>query len=145
MGKVCFMTEFNASMDKMKTDLKNISDLLKSGTMALNDITGENPWNLQPVFENDYCSMGIVTIKTDKAIPCEAHIHENSNEYLVVTKGRLLLHINNKAVRVLEEGECASVPKGTLHFSQPLTPDTELAYICVPKDKKIPTPVEHKD
>ena len=140
------MTEFNESMNSMRTSLKNISDLLVAGSLALQ---GEglpvNPWVLKPVYEDENCSMGMVLIKSNDQKPCEAHIHDKSFEYLIVTKGKLLLHINDRAVRIVNEGECASIPPGTLHFSQPLTDDTQLAYICVPKDTKIPTLIKVKD
>ena len=133
--------EFNRSMEKMKSSLKTISDMLSAGSLVNYHAKKDkevNPWVIRPLFENDNCSVGIVNIRTASQIPCDEHIHPESKEYLIVTKGILLLNINGKDVRTVECGECAVIPAGTLHYSSPLTSDTEIAYVCVPKDVKIP-------
>jgi len=140
--------EFECSMDKMKSTLTSISDMIKTGNLALPGGT-DNPWVIDPMYENKDCSVGMVRVKSLNQAPCDMHVHAESIEFLIVTKGELALNIENKVVRIVRAGECASIPKGVQHYSHPLTGDTEFVYVCVPRDADIPETInfgwEHTD
>lgn len=128
----------------MKNSLHTIADLLDRGSLEIWSKNPQtSPWIIKPILNNENCSVGIVTIRTDDLVPCEEHVHLESNEYLIVTKGSLLLTIDGIVVRVVKEGECCSVPMGSSHYSKPISSDTEFIYVCVPKDKSIPLPLEN--
>ena len=129
-------------INKVKAMQLTIDKLLERGTLALRcpgtEASIANTWVLDPLYQEDDCSVGFVHIANVEMGPCEPHIHKGATEYLVVVKGSILLNVEGRDVRIVREGECASVEAGSLHHSKPLSDDTKLAYICVPRDKDIP-------
>lgn len=135
-------------LDKVKAMQLTIDKLLERGSMALRrtGIEGSisNKWELEPIYQGDDCSMGFVHISHVELGPCEEHLHKGAREYLIVVKGSILLNIDGRDVRVVREGECAAIEAGSLHFSKPMSDDTKLAYVCIPRDKDIPMIEETK-
>ena len=138
-------SDFNDSMTLMKKNLHTIADLLTRGSLEVWSKNSQtSPWIIKPLYEDKSCSVGLVTIRTNDLVPCEEHIHPESNEYLIVTKGSLLLTIDDRVVRIVREGECCSVPMGSSHYSKPVSADTEFIYVCVPRDTAIPLSLKEK-
>ena len=129
-------------LNKVKAMQLTIDKMLERGSMALRvpgtDASIENKWLLEPLYQGDDCSVGFVHIAHVEMGPCETHVHKGAREYLVVIKGSILLNVEGRDVRVVREGECAAIDAGALHHSKPLSDDTKLAYICVPRDTDIP-------
>ena len=125
------------TIDKM---LEHGSMVLKS-PMSVNGNGGavSNKWVLEPLYSGTDCSVGFVHIARVEMGECSTHVHKDSREYLIVTRGSILLNIDGRDVRVVHEGECCAVEAGVRHHSKPLTDDTKLVYICIPEDKDIPS------
>lgn len=62
------------------------------------------------------------------------HKHEGSLEYLIVTKGKIILTVGN-VTRVMKKGECASLPIGVVHSAAAVEDGTSLIGICIPPEK----------
>jgi mannose-6-phosphate isomerase-like protein (cupin superfamily) len=130
-------------LENVKAMQLTIDKLLECGSMALKnpflkDTEVANKWVLEPLYQQKDCSIGFVHIANVELGQCETHVHKHSIEYLIVVKGRILLNIDGRDVRVVREGECCAVEAGVLHHSKPLTDDTKLVYVCIPEDKNIP-------
>ena len=127
-------TENNQRMinDRIQRNLMTIDVLLEQGKFA-SSVGKDGHWKLTPLLHRAGVDVGIVTVG-DTSDPCVDHIHELSKEYLIVISGRVLLSIDGVTIRVVDQGECASIPKGAIHHSQALLPNTELIYVCVPAD-----------
>jgi mannose-6-phosphate isomerase-like protein (cupin superfamily) len=139
----------NQILTNVKAMQLTIDKLLERGTLALKDPHGEsatvaNTWVLEPLYQNEDCSVGFVHIPHVELGKCETHVHQHSIEYLIVVKGSILLNIDGRDVRVVREGECCAVEAGVLHHSKPLTDDTKLVYVCIPEDKNMPLPKMEK-
>lgn len=133
------------TIENVKAMQLTIDKLLDRGTMALKDCrlsdnSVANKWILEPMYSGPDCSVGFVHIASLELGPCDAHIHKDSIEYLIVVKGSIILNVDGRDIRVVREGECCAVPAGSTHFSKPMSDDTKLAYICVPEDPDIPPP-----
>ena len=140
MGKQ--MTE---QFDAIKKKQATIDTLLENGSLILNGKSAEvecNSWVLQPMYQKDDCSVGFVIIGDKKIGPCENHIHKDAIEYLIVVKGSLLLNLDGRDVRIVREGECASIKSGMQHYSTPLENDTKMIYACIPRDKGMDSVLE---
>jgi quercetin dioxygenase-like cupin family protein len=127
------MSTLSENITHISRKQKTIDALLGAGDLKKKN--GDNSgWVLEPIHSDKDCDMGLVYIDTVEAGRCKDHIHEESVEYLVVVKGSILFNIDGTDVRIVEEGEMATVPPGRLHHSKPLEDGTKLAYICVPRD-----------
>ena len=121
-----------------------IDKMLEKGTMELNkplkktagDVTKR--WILQPLYEDKSCSVGLVHVPTMDLGQCETHVHPGSIEYLIVVKGKIMFNLEGRDMRIVREGEIAVVGVGQKHYSKPLTDDTSMVYVCVPRDSNIP-------
>jgi len=132
------VVKLTEQMDSIKKKQATIDDLLSNGNLILSG-NGEKvkctKWVLKPIYQEDDCSVGFVTIDKKEIGPCDNHIHKDSIEYLIVVKGSLLLNLGGRDVRIVREGECASIGAGIQHFSTPLEDDTKMIYACIPRDK----------
>ena len=134
-----------STLEEVKAMQLTIDMMLERGTMALRDpftkdTSLSNKWELEPLYQEPDCSIGFVHISHVGLGPCETHIHKESREYLIVVKGSIILNIDGHDVRVVREGECCAIDAGCNHHSKPLTDNTKLVYVCVPKDRDIPSP-----
>jgi len=125
------------SIEQIKESQKTVDLLLKLGSWSIRekDKTPVTPWQLEPVYVDAKCNMGIVHIKDTDAGPCKEHVHVDSKEYLIVISGKVMLNVNGKDVRVLDVGECGVINPGELHCSRPLENGTQMVYVCVPSDQ----------
>ena len=62
------------------------------------------------------------------------HKHVDSIEYLIVAKGQIAVRMGRDIVRVVNQGECASIPIGLVHSVVALVDETELWVICIPPE-----------
>ena len=122
----------------IKGNFKTISDLLDQKVMVTDIKEATKAWLLQPLYSNDRCSVGLVSVAKKDLGPCEEHIHPDSVEYLIITKGCLLVNMMNQNLKILGEGDCISIPAKTPHYSIPMEDDTQMIYVTVPKDHFIP-------
>lgn len=60
------------------------------------------------------------------------HCHNDSIEYLIITKGTILIKMGG-GIRIMHKGECAAIGIGVEH-SVTATEDSELLAICVPPE-----------
>jgi quercetin dioxygenase-like cupin family protein len=61
------------------------------------------------------------------------HSHQDSVEYLIITKGKVLLKIEG-VPRVMLRGECASIPRGVRHSVTSIDDNSHILGICVPPE-----------
>lgn len=116
-----------------------IDELLKLGDFSNKLSDKEDKWVLESLHHDGKCSVGIVHIDKLTFGPCKAHVHYDSKEYLICVSGAFVLNINGSDVRRLQEGDCASIDPGQLHYSRPLFDKTTIVYVCVPADKGMET------
>ena len=130
------MSEIDQSLNILIKAQKTIDRLLEVGSLGIAGTTPANQWKLQPIEPEDKdCNLGFVYIDEIDYGACEAHVHPNAKEYLIVIKGSIMLNIDGADVRILKGGDCGVVFPGQLHYSRPLEDKTKLLYICVPADK----------
>jgi mannose-6-phosphate isomerase-like protein (cupin superfamily) len=120
---------------------KTIDLLLKEKEILIRDKTkvedlGKH-WTIKTIVQNEDCTMGFAYCDDPNANEFPDHIHEESIEYLICVRGSFMECFNAIGVRVVRPGECVSIPKGVIHRSKALEPNTVLAWVCVPSDKKI--------
>lgn len=123
-------------------NFKTIHDLLERKTLVTDIKEACKSWLLQPFYENEHCSAGIIYIAKKDIGPCEEHIHPKSIEYLIVTNGRLMVNVMGQNIRVVEAGECFHVPANVPHYSTPMDDETEAIYVTVPRDHYIPSMIK---
>ena len=124
----------------LKQRQDTIDTLLKLGQVELKhgeSMSGER-WNIEELHHGIECNIGIATCDDAGIKSFPFHIHGGSTEYLVCVAGSALLSFKGSINRILQTGECASIPGGIYHSTKPLVKGTKLAYICVPKDKAFP-------
>jgi quercetin dioxygenase-like cupin family protein len=132
-------------LDQVKAMQNTIDKMLERGTMELRNVkhrgveSPANKWILEPLHEDDNCSVGFVTIPHVEIGQCETHVHPGSREFLIVIKGSIIFNVDGRDLRVVREGECCVVEAGCMHHSKPLTDDTRMVYVCIPRDASIPT------
>ena len=61
------------------------------------------------------------------------HIHNNSVQCLMVSKGKFLLKIDS-GIRIMQKGDCALIPQGVQHTTAALEKDSEIIGICIPPE-----------
>ena len=123
------MNQLNIMASKQKT----IDALLEAGDIKKRN--GDNSgWTLEPLYSKEDCDLGFVHIDKVEAGRCPDHVHEESIEYLIVLNGEILFNLEGRDLRTVRKGEIATVPAGISHHSKPLTDDTKMVYICVPRD-----------
>lgn len=136
-------------IQKVKKMQVTIDKMLEKGSMELRsvnyrrgELSGEkvgNKWVLEPLHEDECCSIGIVSIPKVEIGACDTHVHPGAREYLIVIKGSILLNIDGRDLRIVRESECCVVDAGIQHHSKPLTDDTRMVYVCIPRDSTIPS------
>jgi quercetin dioxygenase-like cupin family protein len=122
------------TIDKIKDTQATIDMLLKLGEFA-SDYGIEGKWVLEPLHDDNQCSVGLVDIGEKKLGPCKPHVHKESKEYLICVSGSFVLNVNGRNVREIKEGECGVVDAGDVHYSTPLEDNTRMVYVCVPADR----------
>lgn len=125
-------------LGKVNGNIKTIADLLARKTMVTDIKESFRTWFLQPLYENDFCSVGIVSAKYREAGMCEPHVHPESVEYLIVTRGSIVINVDGQNVRKVRTGGVAVFQPKELHSCAPLEDNTELIYVTVPRDANIP-------
>ena len=123
------------SIQNLQKTIDTLLDKDSGGFVWGDRDTPANTWIIEPLYEEDDCSMGFVHIKDKNFGACGEHIHPESKEFLIVVSGSILLNVDGKDMRVVKEGECCVVEKAQSHFSRPLEDKTKIAYICVPQDR----------
>ena len=132
------MTELEKGLNRILSQQLTIDKLLERGTLVLREKRGvNNKWVLHPIYQEEDCSVGFVNVDEVSVGPCEPHIHRNSKEFLIVVHGSILLNIDGRDVRIVKEGECASIPANSTHYSRPLEDNTRLLYACIPTDRNM--------
>lgn len=61
------------------------------------------------------------------------HAHSDSIEYLIITRGKVLLKIEG-VPRIMVKGDCASLPIGVRHSVTAIEDDSRILGICVPPE-----------
>ena len=101
---------------------------LKDGGMKSKDVI------LKTIFDNDECLVGIAVYE-HKGDSTPSHRHEGISQYLIQYRGKVSVTFENGAYRILQMGECVSIPKGELHKVSSLTDNAEQIFICIPAEK----------
>jgi quercetin dioxygenase-like cupin family protein len=132
------MFNFKKEVEGIQNQQRTIDKMLLCGTLALKDKTSTvkvaNRWILEPLHNGEDCNVGFVEISEVKLGECEEHIHPKAKEYLIVVEGSLSLSIDGKFVKILQKGDCATIPPSIKHHCTPLENNTKLIYICIPGD-----------
>jgi len=127
------------SIDDIKKKQNTIDALLELGKFSDNLDEKQDKWILESLHHDERSSVGIVHIDSMSLGPCKPHVHYESKEFLICSSGAFILNINGSDVRRVQEGECAVVGPGDLHYSKPLFDHTTIVYVCVPADKGMET------
>lgn len=132
-------------MTEVLTKLKNIRDvqqtidtLLSSQKVVVDGGKCINTWSIEEVYTGKDCNFGFAYSDIDGKSTFPLHIHADSIEYLICVKGSVRLTIADKVTRILNTGDCASIPPGSLHTTTPLEPASKLVYVCIPPDGTFP-------
>ncbi len=130
----------NILLEKAKANQSTTDILLKMGDILLkkDSAGGERKWILESLYKKKDCSFGFASCESVDAGDYPYHVHCEVIEYIMCVKGSILFYINGQAMRVLKEGDCASVPRGASHKCKPLADNTKLFYICIPSDEAMP-------
>ena len=143
------MSEITEQLKGLKTAQMTVDKMLELGHVVLKisgktptDSTELNGWILEPLYQQEDCSIGFKYTPHKTTGPFETHVHPVSKEYYIVVKGSILLNINGQNVRIVKESECCTVDKGDLHHCTPLSDDTKFIYICIPEDINFPSPTK---
>lgn len=132
------MPEILHMINKIKESQATIDTLLKDGLVAVKN--GHSPlvWAIEEVYQGKECNFGFAHSDSDGDRAFPYHAHKESLEYLICVQGKILLTIENIVTRVMNVGDCASIPVGSVHSTSPLEPDSKLFYICIPTDTAFP-------
>lgn len=93
------------------------------------------PWGSEQIWAETETYVGKV-ISIDAGQRLSLQYHEEKDESILVSKGRLRLHTGEEAdrieARVLEEGESAHIPPGLIHRFEAID-DTVLIEVSTPQ------------
>jgi quercetin dioxygenase-like cupin family protein len=84
------------------------------------------------VFQNEDATVTLGTWKFKSTIWPD-HCHSDSLEYLIVTRGTVLVRFG-EASRIMGRGECAAIPRGLKHSVQALEDDSQILGVCIPPE-----------
>lgn len=127
------------AVNRLKKRQTTIDKLLEDKKIHLSGENGDDTWKLEVLYQKPECSIGFVECaNASYAGSFPEHIHSDSVEYLICVRGSALFVMEGGVQRILNEGDCASIPPNREHFSKPLEDGTKIAYVCVPHDKSIP-------
>ena len=130
------LVKSNISIDKTNRRLAALKVLfdIENGDLEVE----KNGFNISKyaeancLFENPDVNVTLGVWKKDK-VTWPNHSHANIEEYLIVTRGRFILHLD-EAVRIMERGECARIPVGVVHSVISLEDDSQMLGICIPPE-----------
>ena len=121
----------NKKLDLFKNlfsmDIKN-TDLMRDNYLSLNNI------EIRSIYQDDTLNIVVGLYKFDKTTFHE-HVHENSVEYLIVTKGEFLVKFGNNTSRELKRGDLAVIKQNEKHTVIALEDNSEMFAICIPPEK----------
>lgn len=89
--------------------------------------------DLKNVYHNENTTITYVTYHKNEAY-LPLHTHIGSHEYLIITKGMFVMRFAGGYGRVMQRGECASIPTGVEHTCVAMEEGSELIAICVPPE-----------
>nr|MBO2500743.1 cupin domain-containing protein [Acidimicrobiia bacterium] len=116
--------------------LQCVQSLRKEVKVTNSVRTVPKPWGSETIWaETDHYVGKVIKIDAGKRLSLQ--LHEEKDEAILVTKGRLRLHTgpdaDNVTSRVLEPGESAHIPPGLVHRFEALDEDTELVEVSTPQ------------
>jgi quercetin dioxygenase-like cupin family protein len=88
--------------------------------------------SLTTVFQTEDTTVSMAVF-SKKGVRFGFHKHLGSVEYIIVAKGTFLIVVAG-VPRVMNKGECCSMPKGMLHSGEAMEDDTQVLAICVPPE-----------
>ena len=130
-------------LDKIQSDQITIDKLLKGGLIQVKssqEAIDEGKWIIDIFYSKPDCTMGFATCNSVGG-EFPDHIHKDVREYLICVEGSFMESFGRCGVdglRIVNEGECVSVPANMVHASKPITEKTRMIFICVPCDPCIP-------
>ena len=139
-------TEIELKFKEIQERQATIDILLTEGLIAAKGgRTPEDKWNIDEIYQGVECNIGIASSDSIGLVDFPTHHHPESIEYLICIKGSIALSLNNKFCRIINMGECASIPAGVAHSTRPLQPNSKLAYVCIPKDRAFPAITSYRE
>jgi len=132
------MTEVHEKLQDIRAVQASIDTLLSEQSITVSTDESPGTWSIEEVYTGEECNFGFAYSDADGKASFPEHVHTGSVEYLICVKGRVLLDMNDKVTRVLNVGDCASIPPGIPHNTKPLEPASKLVYVCVPPDETFP-------
>jgi len=128
------------AVNRLKKRQITIDKLLDSEEIHLKGKNGNLTWKLDVMYQRKDCSLGFASCKQSGGIGTfPMHVHKDSAEYLICVRGSVLFSMEDGIQRILNEGDCASIPPNREHSTKALDDDTKLVYVCVPHDPAIPS------
>jgi len=130
--------KFAEVSERVDSKLKTIDNLLKLGMFKYKkpgNILGLDIEN-KTVYEDDDTNFTMAYgMKAGDKYP--NHIHELSHQYLICVKGSFAVELYSfkTIVRIIEPGQCVSIPAGHEHSVTALEDNSKCATICVPAEK----------
>lgn len=130
----------NIRIDLVNEKLKNVAKILSHPDQDLNIVTTKpegilfnNTIDLTTIYQNNEITITYGIWKfAHHAMP--EHIHHDSLEYLICTKGSVAIKIAEN-IYTLKVGDYFMIAKGINHLVTSLEDDTMVFAICIPPEK----------
>lgn len=132
------MVDLQRKIDSIREAQATIDTLLASKSVVVDGGKSVDTWSIEELYAQEDCNLGFAYSDIGGRTHFPMHVHADSIEYLICVRGRLLLNIENKVTRVMNVGDCASIPVGVTHNTTPLEPYSKLVYVCIPPDITFP-------
>lgn len=123
----------NGLIDRATNRMENLKYLFRSTTSVEPAKDGFNVQNVSIKTVYQDANTNIVVGKQAGNCVYPTHSHIDSTEYLIVTKGVVLIKIND-VPRIMKRGECAAIGVGMDHSVTSLE-DSEVIAVCVPPEQ----------
>jgi quercetin dioxygenase-like cupin family protein len=133
--KLLHITQTSEKVNHQLTRVKDLLDLgvLKYASMGVLD--NQESSSKTEIIYDEGVSIG-VTVGDKEGAVYPRHRHVNSVQYLICVEGKFAIEIfeTKKIIRIIEMGECVSVPPDIEHEIITLVEKSKLVSVCVPQE-----------
>jgi len=124
--------------DKVNSQLTRVQDLLDLGLLkysAIGVLDNQEENSKTEIIYDEDVSIGITTGDKEGAV-YPKHRHINSVQYLICVEGKFAIEIfeTKKIIRIIDIGECVSIPLNVEHEIVTLVEKSKLVSVCVPQE-----------
>jgi len=132
------LDKINITSDRVNLQLTRVKDLLDLGLLKYSSdgIFDNKELNLTTeVIYDDGASITITNGKKEGAI-YPKHRHVTSIQYVICVAGKFAVEIfeTKKIIRIVDIGECVSIPPNVEHEIITLMENSKMVSICIPQE-----------